>query len=364
VIEVVLKPNGKKIPSNSPVENIPTDYYPEGCGFWFEIPEGLDAGKKMFYRDSIHGTGTPENTIVFVHGNPEASYTYAKAIKHVIKMAQKPIRIVAMDNIGFGLSDQATYEMVCMDHSENLLQFIKTLDLSNVTLIIHDWSGPIGVGAFLKVPKLVSNLVLLNSTVFPIPKETGLIFTEFPSKEFAWTTFPDVVSNDLWGRLAAMVVTMPAAGNQQAPNPEDLTTLLKTNYPLDNESVAQRFYREMFNSDSNVMSSKRLVRQCEFWAEGNIYKEPKLGDRDTTHFYRFIQENITKLWGPDGQDISVRGVIGFNAEPTAKEETLQIWVDNLPQFEGKFERYERAGHFIEETKPKKVAKAIFEVADL
>ena len=361
---MVLKPDGNKIPSNSPVENIPADYYPEGCGFWFEIPEGMDAGKKMFYRDSIHGSGTPETTVVFVHGNPEASYTYAKVIKHLISSIKKPIRIVAMDNIGFGLSDQATFEMVCMDHAENLLQLIKTLDLSNVTLVIHDWSGPIGVGAFLKVPTLVSNLVLLNSTVFPIPKTSGIIFTEFPSKEFSWPTFPDVVPNELWGRLAAMVVTMPGSGNQEPPKPKDMIALLKDVYPLENESVDQRFYREMFKSDSNVLSSKRLVRQCAFWAEGNIYKEPKLGDRDTTPFYRFIQENITKLWGPDGQYIGVRGVIGINAEPTAKEETLQTWVDNLPQFEGKFERYERAGHFIEETKPKRVAKAIIEVADL
>ena len=57
------------IPSNSPVNNIPSDYYPEGCGFWFEIPEGLDAGKKMFYKDCKHGTGNPETTIVFIHGN-------------------------------------------------------------------------------------------------------------------------------------------------------------------------------------------------------------------------------------------------------------------------------------------------------
>jgi len=360
---MVLKPNGNKIPSNSPVENIPSDYYPEGCGFWFEIPEGLDAGKKMFYRDSVHGSGTPESTIVFVHGNPEASYTYAKAIKHLISSTKKPIRIVAMDNIGFGLSDQATYEMVCMDHAENLLQLIKTLDLSNVTLIIHDWSGPIGVGAFIKVPTLVSNLVLLNSTVFPIPK-TGLIFVEFPSKEFSWPTFPDVIPNELWGRFAALVVTSPGSGFQEPPKPEDIINFLKNVYPLDNETVAQRFYREMFKSDSNALSSKRLVRQCAFWAEGNIYEEPTMGKRDTAPFYRYIQDNITKLWGPKGQNIGVRGIIGLDAEPTAKEETLQTWVDNLPQFEGKFELFKRAGHFIEETKPKRVANAIIDVADL
>ncbi len=36
-----------------------------------------------------------------------------------------------MDHIGFGLSDQALFEMVCMDHADNLLQLIKQLDLRN-----------------------------------------------------------------------------------------------------------------------------------------------------------------------------------------------------------------------------------------
>jgi len=54
-----MNSKSNSIPSNSPVNNIPSDYYPEGCGFWFEIPEGLDSGKKMFYKDSQHGTGNP-----------------------------------------------------------------------------------------------------------------------------------------------------------------------------------------------------------------------------------------------------------------------------------------------------------------
>ena len=39
--------NLKSIPSNTPIKAIPSDYYPDGCGNWFEIVEGLDAGKKM-----------------------------------------------------------------------------------------------------------------------------------------------------------------------------------------------------------------------------------------------------------------------------------------------------------------------------
>ena len=88
--------NVKSIQSNSPITDVPLDYYPDGSGFWFQIPEGLDAGKKMFYRDSTHGVGEHLQTIVFIHGNPENSYTYRDVIRHVIDSSKKPIRIVRL----------------------------------------------------------------------------------------------------------------------------------------------------------------------------------------------------------------------------------------------------------------------------
>ncbi len=361
---MVLKSDPNSIPSNTPVISIPSDYYPQGCGFWFEIPEGLDAGKKIFYRDSIHGKGEPENTIVFIHGNPEASYTYRKVIKHLISSAKKPFRLVAMDHIGFGLSDQASFEMVCMDHANNLLQLIEQLNLSNVTLIIHDWGGPIGVGAFLKVPTIVSNLVLLNSTVFAIPKSTGILFETWPSEELPWMKFPDVIPNKLWGRFVSMLITYnPATLIKEPPKLATTLAFLNDDTLFENQKGAEKFYIEMFNSETNVLSSKRLVRQCPFWAEGNIYKEPNLGERDTSPFYSFIQENISKLWGPNGQNIGAHAVIG-ETDPTAKDESMQIWIEHLPQFKGNVEIFKRKGHFIEETKPRAVANAIIEVANL
>jgi len=71
-------------PGNTPIKTVPPDYFPEGCGFWFKLAEGLDANKKIFFRDSKHRSENPEKTLVFVHGNPENSYTYRKVIKNVI----------------------------------------------------------------------------------------------------------------------------------------------------------------------------------------------------------------------------------------------------------------------------------------
>lgn len=359
-----VKPNSNSIPSNSPVINIPTDYYPEGCGFWFELSEGIDAGKKIFYRDSKHGSNNPEKTIFFVHGNPESSYTYRNVIKHLIKTAEKPFRLVAMDHIGFGLSDQATFEMVCMDHAQNLLELIEHLDLHNVTFIIHDWGGPIGIGAFLKTPERVSNLVILNSTVFPIP-QTGITYENYPLKQFPWANTPKAIPNDFWGAFASFAIFYFPEDPQELMSalPNLLKTARESGSFSENESIAQKFFREQFQSESNVMSSKRLVLQTPVWGYGNVYKEPNLGERDTSSFYRFIQEKISECWGSNGQNIGTRAVLG-KWDPSAKDEVIQQWIEHLPQLRGNIKVFENAGHFIEEIEPEAIANSICDVARL
>lgn len=361
---MVLKSNSKSIPSNTPVSSIPSDYFPQSCGYWFELSEGIDAGKKMFFRDSSHGAGNPLEVIVFVHGNPESSYTYRNVIDHLIKTARKPFRIIAMDHIGFGLSDQASFEMVSMDHAKNLSQLIKHLDVKKVTLIIHDWGGPIGIGAFLKDPDRVSNLVILNSTVFPFPK-SGMTYENYPLKQFPWTNTPNIIPNNLWGAFTSFAIFYNPEDPQELISilPNLLATSRETGSFSENETTAQKFFREQFQSEKNTLSSKRLVLQTPVWGHGNIYNEPNLGERDTTPFYRFIQDNISKYWNPKGQNIGVRAVIG-KWDPSAKDEVMQQWIENLPQLKGHIKVFENAGHFIEEIEPVAIANAIIEVAKL
>jgi pimeloyl-ACP methyl ester carboxylesterase len=346
------------------VSDVPSDYYPQGCGFWYKLTEDIDAGKKIFYRDSKHGEGNLKDTLVFVHGNPESSYTYRKVIDHLIESARKPFRIVAMDHIGFGLSDQASFEMVSMDHANNLFQLIEHLDLKRVTLIIHDWGGPIGIGAFLKVPYRVSNLVILNSTVFPFPK-SGITYDNYPLKQFPWANTPNTIPNNLWGAFASFAIFYNPKDPQELLSalPNMLAAARNSGSFSENETSAQKFFRTQFQSEMNVMSSKRLVLQTSSWGHGNVYNEPLHGERDTTSFYRFIQDNIANIWGPNGQNIGVRAVIG-KWDPSAKDEVMQQWVENLPQLRGNIEVFEDAGHFIEEIKPEAIADAINDVADL
>lgn len=94
----------------------------------------LEMGK-MHYIDE--GSGEP---IVMVHGNPTWSFLY----RHLIKGLSKNYRCIAIDNIGFGLSDKpADWSYYPEDHAKNLYLLIEKLDLKGITLIVQDWGGPI-----------------------------------------------------------------------------------------------------------------------------------------------------------------------------------------------------------------------------
>lgn len=128
-------------PGDTPLVPMPQDYFPASTEGWFVLPEGKDRGKKLFFYDLTIGEGTPKAIYLFVHGNPESSLTFRKTIRAMEAQTTHCIRIVAVDHIGFGLSDQANFEMVDMHHSENLAQLVRVLDLQDITLAVHDWGG-------------------------------------------------------------------------------------------------------------------------------------------------------------------------------------------------------------------------------
>jgi len=308
---------------NSPLEHVPADYYPAGCGFWFIIPEGTDRGKKMFYRDSFPENHRHEDAVVLVHGNPECSYSYRKIIGRIERFARKPCRIIAMDHIGFGLSDQAAFEMTCADHAVNLLHLIRHLDLQNVTLVVHDWGGPIGIGAFLQEPGRVANLVILNTTVFPIPDRGYTYHTNYPIRFIPWSRFPSVFPDRLWGAVASYTVyRRPADAFRLVWGMAIHILLSQLGIKTGREKVAQQVYKDQFSTKANARSSKRMVRETVNWGKAGERTGQSTDLRVPAVFYRFIQENITPSWGPEGGNIGVRALIG-RWDPLGKDEVIR-----------------------------------------
>ncbi len=338
-------------PTDSPLTLVPPDYYPAGSDRWFTIPGGKDAGKVMFYSDHIVGDDEPDATIVFVHGNPETSYTY-RHIRDALIDSNQSMRLIAMDHIGFGLSDQADFEMVDMHHADNLIQLIRHLDLINVTLVVHDWGGPIGIGAFIEDPYRLRNLVVLNSTIFPMPR-SGFTYQNYPNPVLPWSLYPRIYPAFAWGGIAATAVTNG--------EPQSILSLISRAMRYTALHLLRRLPRntpeyvwsQSLRSVRNARSSMRNVMQTSRWGYGYSYRDPVYGKQSNREFYRQMQEKLPKIW----RDIPAAGFFG-QWDPCGKDEVIDQWHNAMPEMKRATYRFPGVGHFIEEYKGDEIAQAI------
>ncbi len=106
--------------------------------------------------------GTP--TILCVHGNPTWSFYY----RSIISRFRGTHRVIAVDHVGCGLSDKPQqYPYTLAQHTANLVRLIDELNLQQVTLVVHDWGGAIGLGAAVERAERFRNLLILNTAAFP-----------------------------------------------------------------------------------------------------------------------------------------------------------------------------------------------------
>lgn len=136
-------------------------------------PEWLDRNEYPFESHflpvpagSLHyideGQGDP---VVMVHGNPGWSFEYRSLVKVLSAMH----RCIVPDHIGFGLSDKPqNWSYRPKDHAANFEQLMLALNLSNVTLIVSDWGGPIGLAYALKYPDRIKKIIVLNSWLWSV----------------------------------------------------------------------------------------------------------------------------------------------------------------------------------------------------
>ncbi len=119
----------------------------------------LDAGR-MHYVDEGEGPA-----VVLVHGTPVWSFLY----RDLIKALSRTHRCIAPDHLGFGLSDKpAGWGYRPEDHARNLRELIERLGLRDITLVVHDFGGPIGLSYAVERPENVARLVVFNTWMWSL----------------------------------------------------------------------------------------------------------------------------------------------------------------------------------------------------
>jgi len=108
----------------------------------------------------------PPGAPVFLclHGEPTWSYLYRRMIPHFLAAG---VRVVAPDFFGFGRSDKPADDRVyTFDfHRNSLLAFIRRLDLKDITLVVQDWGGLLGLTLPTDMPERFSRLLVMNTAL-------------------------------------------------------------------------------------------------------------------------------------------------------------------------------------------------------
>jgi haloalkane dehalogenase len=153
-----------------------------GYGFephYVEIPDPDLGPLRMHHVDEGPRDADP---VVLLHGQPTWSYMWRDTIRALVAAGH---RVVAPDLIGFGRSDKPAHphDHSYAAHVARTRQLFAALDLHRVTLVVHDWGGPIGLSVLANETQRFARVVATNT----------IVHTSDPSLagELAWANHAD-----------------------------------------------------------------------------------------------------------------------------------------------------------------------------
>jgi haloalkane dehalogenase len=122
-------------------------------------------GLKYHYLDQ--GKGDP---VLMLHGNPTWSFYFRRLVDDL----SHRFRTIVPDHIGCGLSDKPgmdSYDYRLQSRVDDVATLLHRLHIrENISLIVHDWGGAIGMAYALKFPQRIARLVVMNTAAFFPPE--------------------------------------------------------------------------------------------------------------------------------------------------------------------------------------------------
>ena len=280
-----------------------------GSAFPFISKYHDTASGRMAYIDE--GEGEP---VVMLHGNPTWSYLY----RNFIPPISEKYRAIAPDHIGFGRSDKPLKTLRLSDHIENFTGLARALDLRDMTLVMQDWGGPIGLGFATRHPERIKRLVVMNTWAFRIAKGTPLhpLLEQF--------RIPGLGEALVQG-LNLFVEGFLPAGIHQKEKLDDLMHAYRAPFPD-------------FNSRVAVLAFPRDI--------------PVGDDHPSTATMGEIEDNLDKL------PVPVLIIWGMNDLAIPPQLIKARWLKHFPDAE--VHHLDNASHFLQEDEPETIVRLMID----
>ena len=202
-------------------------------------------GLRVHYLDE--GSELAEQTFLCLPGEPTWAYLY----RHMIPIfLEANSRVLVPDWLGFGRSDKPVNDQVyTFDfHRGMILAFIERMDLRNITLVVQDWGGILGLTLPMNFPNRFSRLIVMN-TALPIGESLGMGFQSW--RDYV-ASKPDMDCGALIKRACPHVSEAEAAC-YEAP------------FPDQSYKAGVRRFPELVMINPEMAGVQTTRRAAEFW---------------------------------------------------------------------------------------------------
>ena len=259
-------------------------------------------GVRLHYVDEAPLNNLQAEPIVMLHGNPTWSFLYRKFIPPLIEAGY---RAIAVDHIGYGRSDTPLERELYRLH--NRIRFFSgvmdALKLSNITLVMQDWGGPIGLGYAVNNPDKIKRLILMSTWAFELP---GYTEENFPPL-FAMCRQPWLGEAMLLGFNVFVEGFFPGAVIRKEKITPELMAAYRAPFPDYNSRIPTMAIQDVpldkdhpsFGTMKNIEGQlKKLnVPTLLVWGEDDQLMAPELADMAWKLFYPHSEMHIVPRAG-------------------------------------------------------------------
>jgi haloalkane dehalogenase len=235
-------------------------------------------------------------TVLCFHGEPDWSYLYRHMLDRLVAAGH---RVVCPDLVGFGRSDKPTdqgwysYER----HVEHVTRHLDQLELEDVTVVVQDWGGPIGLRWAMEHERQVGRLVILNTGLF-----TGRVSKGFMRwREFAERT-PDLPIGMIMQGATTTELAPEVIAAYEAPFPTPASKAGAQMFPL---------LVPLGEEDPGAREMKAVQDALSRWSKPALVA---FSDSDPVFPYPQAGEVFTELIPTAGEQVRIEGAAHFLQE--------------------------------------------------
>ncbi len=290
------------------------------AGTWPFRAHYIDSpGFRMHFVDE----GSGPETLLLLHGEPTWGYLF----RHQITAWAAQHRVVAVDHMGFGRSETPTDRTYWLqDHIDNLEHFVLAQDLRGLTLVMHDFGGPVGMGLAIRHPGRIKRIVSVNG---PTPLGQPDLIDRLMANAAASPWFQWILKAEAEGSLEEVLGHLDY----------NILSTLKLNGFERNEIITESWlaaYRAPFPTPEKALGAIG-------WAKGFATGAPRFEIPDDATAQALARKPALALWGQADRTLHA-------------EHFLPLFRQAFP--DGETRSLAGAGHYGPEDAPDTVTRAV------